>query len=112
MSSHPLLKYNTTALLLGFTVADGVLSGIPSVDDLWSQYVNTDMKSTILPFDNQARELPVLRRHTQKDGVSANHSMPKEALLTILRSTVKNAGYTEGFSTHSIPTWPRKPDRL
>src|SRR5436190_17624913 len=82
-------------------IADKALFGFNSMDDLWQQEIPRGEDEVILQWNESAKNLPILRNVTMKDGVTKD-PMSKWTFRRIHRFTMRNAGYFCGISIHQI----------
>jgi hypothetical protein len=82
-------------------VADGVLYGIKSLDDLQSQEIPRGEEELILSFEESALERPVLGKCTKEEGIIED-IMPKSAFLRIFQAMMRKQGYFCRTSIHAV----------
>lgn len=93
--------FNETMLLVALAIADGVLQGIDTIDDLWAQRLTSEDGTTHLPFHDWAQNKYVLRKCTVGGGMTED-KMPRAAFQTIFRRALRSAGYPNEASVHAI----------
>lgn len=95
------LMFNDTAFLLVLAVADGVVRGIDSLEDLWGQSMPEHETHRELGFHEWAQDKYVIRRCTLAGGID-DKPMPKSQFISIFQNTLRSAGYTCGPKVHAI----------
>jgi hypothetical protein len=98
---HDKLIYNDAALLLVLAIADGVLFGYQSLDDVRRQEIPVGEDQLVLSYKEAALDRPILRKCTKAEGVT-EEPMPKATFLAIYEKSMKNAGYLYGTSIHAV----------
>ena len=96
-----MLRYNDGFLLLTMAIADGVLFGIQSMDDLWQQRIPDGDNEMHLLWNESASTLPIARRI--ENGKLSDKPMTKSRFTTIFDAVLRSAGYVGiGPSVHQI----------
>ncbi|RMZ91819.1 hypothetical protein DV736_g949, partial [Chaetothyriales sp. CBS 134916] len=99
----PRLIYNTAAIYLAMAVADGVLLGDPSIEQLFEfkrDFQRGD-DATPLHYKPGMETLPVYRACTMARGLEPR-AMSQSMFCNIYRHNMRNAGYNYGASIHAI----------
>jgi hypothetical protein len=100
-SEHAKLVYDDAKILLAMAIADDVLVGIRSVEDLQEQEIPAGEDEVPLLYVKGAEEKFILRKCSKAGGVT-DDLMPKSAFLNIHKNGLINAGYPCGPSVHAI----------
>jgi hypothetical protein len=98
---HAKLVYNDAAILLAMAIADNVLVGVKSVEDLQALEIPPGEDELRLLYAEGAEDKVILRKCTKAEGVT-DAPMPKAAFLAIYRSSLNNASYFCGPSIHRL----------
>ena len=98
---HEQLIYDDSAFLLTMALADGALFEFRTLADLQEQEIPAGDNEVVLRFKADMLDKPILRKCTKAEGLS-DEPMPRCAFSNILRTTLRNAGYTCPASIHAI----------
>lgn len=82
-------------------VADETLFGYSSLNEVRQQEIPAGQDELVLRFNDSVLERPILRKCTRAGGIT-DDPIPKDAFLTIFKSTLINAAYLWGPSPHAI----------
>jgi hypothetical protein len=98
---HAKLVYNDTAILPTMAIADDVLVGIKSVEDLQALEIPPGEDELRLIYAEGAEDKVILRKCIKVEGVT-DVLMPQSAFLAIYQNGLKMAGYFYRISIHRI----------
>ena len=108
LQEHNQLIYDDTAFLLSIAFADKALFGFDTLADLQTQEIPLGDDQLVLRWRESALDKPILRRCTKAGGIG-DEPMPEQAFKEILKSTLRNAGYSISYPNRSMIRCHRLP---